>query len=339
MKFLDEAKIFIQSGDGGAGSVSFRREKFIEYGGPDGGNGGKGGDIWVECVDTLNTLIDYRYKQHFKAEKGHHGQGRLKTGRNGHDIILQVPVGTQIFEDDKETLIHDFTYAGEKIRLLKGGDGGFGNHNYKSSVTQAPRRASPGFDGEEKWIWLRLKLIADVGLVGLPNAGKSTLLSVVTRAKPKIADYPFTTLNPQLGVVYIHEEEFILADLPGLIEGAHQGVGLGHRFLGHIERCKVILHVLDVTDENYMQNYETIREELEQYHESLSEKKEIIALNKCDSISDEQKADCMKAFQKLNKKAIPISGATKQGVQELLSHVLITLKEAREEERNTHDQS
>ena len=331
MKFLDEAKIYIRSGDGGGGAVSFRREKFIEYGGPDGGNGGKGGNIWAESVDTLNTLIDYRYKQHFKAEKGHHGEGRLKTGRNGEDIIVKVPVGTQIFEDDKETLVYDFVKPGEKVLLLKGGDGGFGNHNYKSSTNRAPRKATPGFGGEEKWIWLRLKLIADVGLVGLPNAGKSTFLSVVSRAKPKIGDYPFTTINPQLGVAYTRGEEFVIADLPGLIKDAHAGVGLGHRFLGHIERCRLLIHVVDVTDEKYIENYHTVRNELKLYEHGLEEKKEIIALNKCDAIDKDALKEKIEAFGVNNALIFAISGATKKGIDELLGSVLETLQNERED--------
>lgn len=327
MKFLDEAKIYTQSGDGGAGCVSFRREKFIEYGGPDGGNGGKGGDVWIECVDTLNTLIDYRYQQHFKAEKGHHGMGRLRTGKDGADVILKVPVGTQIFEDDKETLIADFTEVGQRFRLLRGGDGGFGNDTYKSSTNRAPRKATPGWPGAERWIWLRLKLIADVGLVGLPNAGKSTLLSVVTRAKPKIADYPFTTLNPQLGVVYTHGEEFVVADLPGLIEDAHLGVGLGHRFLGHVERCRVIIHVIDATAEDVLQAYETIRHELEMYDADLEDKREVIALNKCDCLLDEEVAEKINALPVDPDFVFPISAASRQGLDKLLGKVLQFVKE------------
>lgn len=327
MKFLDEAKIYTQSGDGGAGCVSFRREKFIEYGGPDGGNGGKGGDVWIECVDTLNTLIDYRYQQHFKAEKGHHGMGRLRTGKDGADAVLKVPVGTQIFEDDKETLIADFTEVGQRFRLLKGGDGGFGNDTYKSSTNRAPRKATPGWPGAERWIWLRLKLIADVGLVGLPNAGKSTLLSVVTRAKPKIADYPFTTLNPQLGVVYTHGEEFVVADLPGLIEDAHLGVGLGHRFLGHVERCRVIIHVIDATTEDVLHAYETIRHELEMYDAGLEVKREVIALNKCDCLLDEEISEKINVLPVDPAFVFPISAASHQGLDKLLGKVLQFVKE------------
>lgn len=262
MKFLDEAKIFIKSGDGGPGCISFRREKYIEYGGPDGGDGGKGGDVVVEAVDNLNTLIDYRYQQHFKAERGHHGMGANRSGRNGKDIILKVPIGTQIFHDDKETLLADLTEGGQRIVLLKGGIGGRGNTHFKTSTNQAPRRADTGMPGEELWIWLRLKLIADAGLIGLPNAGKSTFLAATSRAKPKIADYPFTTLHPNLGVVYIDQKEFVLADIPGLIEGAHEGHGLGTRFLGHVERCSVLIHLIDGTQEDPLKAYQTIRDEL-----------------------------------------------------------------------------
>lgn len=323
MKFLDESKVYIQSGDGGAGAVSFRREKFIEYGGPDGGNGGRGGHVWIECVDTLNTLIDYRYQQHFRGEKGDHGRGRLKTGRDGEDVVLKVPVGTQIFEDDKETLIHDFTTVGERFRILKGGDGGFGNDFYKSSVNRSPKKATPGWPGEERWIWLRLKLIADVGLVGLPNAGKSTFLSVVTRAKPKIADYPFTTLNPQLGVVYAYEKEFVLADLPGLIENAHLGVGLGHRFLGHAERCKILIHVIDATSEDVRRDYDLIRNELALYDEGLEGKPEVVALNKCDALDEEEIAEKMQALEGVE--VYPISAVSRQGLDPLLSKVIRVL--------------
>jgi GTP-binding protein len=250
MKFLDEAKVYIRSGDGGNGCVAFRREKFIEFGGPSGGNGGRGGDVIVEVADGLNTLIDYRYQQHFKAPKGANGMGSDRHGANGKDIVLKVPLGTQIIDEDRETLIHDFTRVGERFVLAEGGNGGFGNAHFKSSTNRAPRNANPGQPGEERWIWLRLKLIADAGLVGLPNAGKSTFLSKVSAAKPKIADYPFTTLHPQLGVVNVDDREFVLADIPGLIEGAHEGAGLGDRFLGHVERCRVLLHLVDATCEH-----------------------------------------------------------------------------------------
>ena len=265
MKFLDEAKVYIRSGDGGNGCVAFRREKYIEFGGPSGGNGGRGGDVVIEVVDGLNTLIDYRYQQHFKAQKGTNGMGKDRHGANGKPIVLKVPVGTQIFDEDRETLIHDFTTLGEKFVLAEGGNGGFGNAHFKSSTNRAPRNANPGQEGEERWIWLRLKLIADAGLVGLPNAGKSTFLSVVSAAKPKIADYPFTTLHPQLGVVNADGREFVLADIPGLIEGAHEGAGLGDRFLGHVERCRVLLHLVDATCEHAGKAYKTVRTELDAY--------------------------------------------------------------------------
>ncbi|WP_142847938.1 GTPase ObgE [Telmatospirillum sp. J64-1] len=288
MKFLDQAKIFVKSGDGGAGAVSFRREKYIEFGGPDGGDGGRGGDVILECVANLNTLIDFRYQQHFKAQKGHHGMGRNRTGGGGEDLIIKVPVGTQILSEDKEFVIVDMVEPGQRFVLCKGGDGGFGNAHYKTSTNQAPRRADPGWPGEEKWVWLRLKLIADCGLVGLPNAGKSTFLAAVTRARPKIADYPFTTLHPNLGVVYIGEQEFVIADIPGLIEGAHEGAGIGDRFLGHIERCAVLLHLIDGTQDDVAEAYDVVRGELEQYGAGLDEKPEILALNKIDALLPEE---------------------------------------------------
>jgi GTP-binding protein len=319
MKFLDEAKIFLKSGDGGPGCVAFRREKFIEYGGPDGGNGGRGGDIVFEVSPNLNTLIDFRYQQHFKAEKGHQGMGRSRSGAAGKDLVISVPLGTQILAEDKETLLADFTEENQSFVFLKGGDGGFGNEHYKSSTNRSPRKATPGWPGEEIWVWLRLKLIADAGLVGLPNAGKSTFLSVVSRAKPKIADYPFTTLVPNLGVVYIHESEFVLADVPGLIKGAHQGSGLGTRFLGHVERCKVILHLIDGTQEDVGEAYQTIRNELKLYGQHLAEKPEVIALNKTDALSDEVILEKVKALESLTgKKVYAISAVSRQGVPDVL---------------------
>src|SRR3954454_4534193 len=287
MKFLDEAKVFIRSGDGGAGAVSFRREKFIEFGGPDGGDGGRGGDVWIEAVEGLNTLIDYRYQQHFKAPKGVHGMGRNRAGAKGADVTLRVPAGTQVFEDDNETLIADLTEPGQRVRLARGGNGGFGNAHFTTSTNRAPRHANPGQEGEERWIWLRLKLIADAGLVGLPNAGKSTFLATVTAAKPKIADYPFTTLHPGLGVVRIDGREFVLADIPGLIAGAHEGAGLGDRFLGHIERCRVLLHLVDGAGEHAGRDYKTVRRELEAYGHGLEDKHEIVALTKIDALTPE----------------------------------------------------
>lgn len=291
MKFLDQAKIYVRSGDGGAGSVSFRREKYIEYGGPDGGDGGRGGDVFVECVEGLNTLIDYRFHQHFKAKTGMHGMGRNRSGGKGDDVVLKVPVGTEILEEDNETVIADLTEPGQRLLLLKGGNGGFGNAHFKSSTNQAPRHANPGLQGEEKWIWLRLKLIADVGLVGMPNAGKSTLLAAVSAARPKIADYPFTTLHPNLGVVEIDGRGFVLADIPGLIEGAHDGVGLGDRFLGHVERTRTLLHLVDGTQEDPAEAYRVVRGELAAYGHGLDEKPEVVALTKVDALSDEIRAE------------------------------------------------
>lgn len=323
MKFLDEAKIFIQSGNGGSGSLSFRREKFIEFGGPDGGDGGRGGNVYALAVNNLNTLIDYRYQQHFRASKGHQGMGRNRHGADSDDIILKVPAGTQIFENDKETLIADLKESGQKVLLAKGGDGGFGNNHFKSSTNQTPRRADPGWPGEERWIWLRLKLIADVGLVGMPNAGKSTFLASVTRAKPKIADYPFTTLTPQLGVVYHHKQEFVVADLPGLIENAHQGSGLGHRFLGHIERCNVLLHLIDAIQEDVVKGYQTIRKELKYYHPEIAAKSEIIALNKCDALTEDIIKEKKELLEKASgKKVYPLSAVSQYGIQEILKELL-----------------
>jgi GTP-binding protein len=323
MKFLDEAKIFIKSGDGGAGCVSFRREKFIEFGGPDGGNGGKGGSIVFQAISNLNTLIDFRYHQHFKAEKGHHGKGENRTGSAGKDLVIPVPLGTQILADDKETVLADFTEEGQRLVLLKGGDGGFGNEHFKSSTNRSPRKSTPGWPGEELWVWLRLKLIADVGLVGLPNAGKSTFLSVVSRAKPKIADYPFTTLVPNLGVVYVHDKEFVVADVPGLIEGAHEGVGLGTRFLGHVERCKAILHLIDATLDDVVGAYQTIRQELDLYGQGLEKKTEIVALNKADALTEEallEKTTALKGV--LGKEVFVISAISRQGVPQVLDRLL-----------------
>jgi len=288
MKFLDQAKIYIKSGDGGAGCMSFRREKYIEFGGPNGGDGGRGGDVLVEAVEGLNTLIDFRYQQHFKAKRGSHGKGRDMTGAAGAPLVIKVPAGTQIFADDKETLVAELLVPGDRVTLAKGGDGGFGNVKFKTSTNRAPRRADPGWPGEERWLWLRLKLIADAGLVGMPNAGKSTLLSVVSRARPKVADYPFTTLHPVLGVVLAHGKEFVLADIPGLIEGAHEGTGLGDRFLGHVERCAVLVHLIDGTQEDVAGAYRTIRGELTAYGQSLTEKPEIVALNKIDALTPEE---------------------------------------------------
>ena len=287
MKFLDQARVSVRSGDGGAGCVSFRREKFIEFGGPDGGDGGRGGDVVAQCVEGLNTLIDYRYQQHFKAKTGMHGMGKNRAGGRGADAVLKVPVGTQIFEEDEETLIADLTEVGQRVVICKGGNGGFGNAHFTTSTNRAPRRANPGQPGEERTIVLRLKLIADAGLVGLPNAGKSTFLASVSAAKPKIADYPFTTLHPGLGVVRRDEREFVLADIPGLIEGAHEGLGLGDRFLGHIERCRVLLHLVDACGEHAGKDYKTVRGELSAYGAGLDEKPEIVALSRIDAADPE----------------------------------------------------
>jgi GTP-binding protein len=319
MKFLDQAKIYIRSGDGGNGCISFRREKFIEFGGPDGGDGGRGGDVWAECVDGLNTLIDYRYLQHFRAKKGTDGMGRDRAGGKGADVVLKVPVGTEILEEDNETVIADLTKVGERVLLASGGNGGFGNAHFKSSTNRAPRRANPGLPGVERWIWLRLKLIADAGLVGLPNAGKSTFLAAVSAAKPKIADYPFTTLHPNLGVVRSDRREFVLADIPGLIEGAHEGAGLGDRFLGHIERCRVLLHLVDATGEDPVGAYRTIRSELAAYGAGLDEKPEVVALSKADALEPERLA---KLKAKLAKAAgvapIVLSAVSGEGVEAAL---------------------
>src|SRR5262247_485950 len=287
MKFLDEAKVYIRSGDGGNGCVSFRREKFIEFGGPNGGDGGTGGDVVAVAVEGLNTLIDYRYQQHFKAKRGGNGMGKDRAGANGADAVLKVPVGTQVFEEYGETLLADLTAPGEHVVLAKGGNGGFGNAHFKSSTNRAPRHANPGQPGEERTIRLRLKLIADAGLVGLPNAGKSTFLAAVSAAKPKIADYPFTTLHPQLGVVEVDGREFVLADLPGLIEGAHEGTGLGDRFLGHTERCRVLLHLVEGTGDDASEAYKIVRGELEAYGHVLVDKPEIVALSKADAMTPE----------------------------------------------------
>ncbi|MDJ0686169.1 MAG: GTPase ObgE [Alphaproteobacteria bacterium] len=319
MKFLDQAKVFIRSGGGGAGSVSFRREKYIEFGGPNGGDGGRGGDVVAEAVDGLNTLIDYRYQQHFKAKRGVHGMGRDRTGPDGEDVVLKLPVGSQIFEEDNETLIADLTEVGQRVILARGGQGGFGNAHFKTSTNQAPRFAQPGEEGEEKWVWLRLKLIADAGLVGLPNAGKSTFLAAVSRARPKIADYPFTTLHPQLGVVGVDESEFVLADIPGLIEGAHDGHGLGDRFLGHIERCGVLLHLIDGADMTVAESYRTIRAELEAYGHGLAEKPEIVAINKTDALLPEFVEELTAELRGVTDAPVmAVSGASGEGVVDVL---------------------
>ncbi|MBL8587265.1 MAG: GTPase ObgE [Methylobacteriaceae bacterium] len=330
MKFLDEAKVYVRSGNGGAGAVSFRREKFIEFGGPDGGDGGRGGDVVAECVDGLNTLIDYRYQQHFKAGTGVHGMGRNRAGGRGADAVLKVPVGTQIFDEDRETLLADLTQVGQRVVICAGGNGGFGNAYFKSSTNRAPRRANPGQEGEERTIWLRLKLIADAGLVGLPNAGKSTFLASVTAAKPKIADYPFTTLHPGLGVVRFSDREFVLADIPGLIEGAHEGLGLGDRFLGHLERCRVLLHLVDATGEHAGQAYKTVRRELEAYGGGLAEKPEIVALSKCDAVDAETLKTQAARLKRAAKRApLTLSAATRAGVETALAELVRIIDAAR----------
>ena len=330
MKFLDEAKVYIRSGDGGNGCVSFRREKFIEFGGPNGGDGGKGGDVLADAVEGLNTLIDYRYQQHFFAKNGGGGMGKDRHGANGADAVLKVPVGTQIYEEDGETLLADLTGPGQRVLLARGGNGGFGNAHFKSSTNRAPRRANPGQPGEEHTIRLRLKLIADAGIVGLPNAGKSTFLAAVSAAKPKIADYPFTTLQPQLGVVEIDGREFVLADIPGLIEGAHEGVGLGDRFLGHVERCRVLLHLVDGTGEDAGAAYRTIRAELAAYGQGLTEKPEIVALNKADALAPDAIKKQVASLKRAAKKApLVISGVSGEGVPEVLRALLVVIEQAR----------
>jgi GTPase len=319
MRFLDQAKVYIRSGDGGNGCLSFRREKFIEFGGPDGGDGGHGGSVWVECVNNLNTLIDFRYQQHFKAANGKHGMGANRAGASGNDAILKVPPGTQIFAEDNETLLADLVGAGERALIAAGGNGGFGNAHFKSSTNRAPRRVNPGQPGVEMTIWLRLKLIADAGIIGLPNAGKSTFLAAVSAAKPKIADYPFTTLHPNLGVVNAGDTDFVLADIPGLIEGAHEGAGIGDRFLGHVERCRVLLHLVDVTEADVAEAYRTIRGELKAYGAGLHRKREIVALSKCDAVTPEvaaEKAACLQRAAR--KKPLLLSAVSQQGVRDAL---------------------
>ena len=333
MKFLDQAKIYLKSGDGGNGCVSFRREKYVEFGGPNGGDGGRGGDVVAVAVGGLNTLIDFRYRQHVKAENGRPGMGKDMTGAAGKMAVIELPVGTQIFAEDNETLLADLTAEGQELVLLHGGDGGHGNAHFKSSTNRAPRRADAGFPGQELWVWLRLKLLADAGLVGLPNAGKSTFLAAVSRAKPKIADYPFTTLHPQLGVVYLDGGEFVLADIPGLIEGAHEGHGLGDRFLGHVERCGVLLHLVDGTQDDVALAYRTVRDELVAYGGGLDGKTEIVALNKCDALDEEaivaRKAELAAAAR--TDEVLAISGAAGSGVQGALRRLNSVIAEERSE--------
>ncbi len=330
MKFLDQAKIYLRAGDGGNGCVGFRREKFIEFGGPDGGDGGTGGDVIFEAALNLNTLIDFRYHQHFKAEHGADGGGQNRTGRGGKDMIIKVPVGTEILSEDKEEVLADMSHDGQRVVMLKGGNGGFGNTHFKGPANQAPEHANPGQIAPELWVWLRLKLIADVGLVGLPNAGKSTFLATVTRARPKIADYPFTTLHPNLGVAQVGELEFVIADIPGLIEGAHEGAGLGDRFLGHVERCAVLLHLVDGTEEDVGASYKTVRGELKAYGHKLVGKREIVALNKCDALDEDTRAEKLAALTKASrKKVIMLSGVSGEGRTEALRNLAKIVAAAR----------
>ena len=333
MKFLDQQKVFIKSGDGGAGCVGFRREKYIEFGGPDGGDGGRGGDVVAECVANLNTLIDFRYQQHFKAKRGSHGMGKNRSGKNGADQILKVPIGTQIIDENNDQIIADLTEPGQMIVLAVGGDGGFGNAHYKSPTNQAPRKAGDGFPGQEKWLWLRLKLIADAGLIGLPNAGKSTFLAAVTRARPKIGDYPFTTLHPNLGVGLVDNEEIVIADIPGLIEGAHEGAGLGDRFLGHVERCGVLLHLVDGTEKNPASNYRTVRRELDAYGGGLPEKRELVALNKCDALSNQLIKDIKRSLEDETEKPVLVtSSIAGTGLNEVLRRLVSEVARHRADE-------
>ena len=332
MKFLDQAKIYIKSGDGGAGCVSFRREKYIEYGGPDGGDGGRGGAVVAEAVDHLNTLIDFRFQQHYKAQNGRPGMGKQRTGAAGQSTFLKLPVGTQILTEDRQSVIADLVEPGQQVVLARGGDCGFGNMHYKSSTSRAPRRADPGYPGEDYWIWLRLKLIADAGLVGLPNAGKSTFLAATTRARPKIGAYPFTTLHPNLGVAAVDDEEFVLADIPGLIEGAHEGHGLGDRFLGHVERCGVLLHLVDGTSADVATDYRTVRNELEAYGAGLSEKVEIVGLNKCDSLRPEVIEERIEALAgATGSPVLALSGVSGSGVDAVLRALLVIIRDRKAE--------
>jgi GTPase len=334
MKFLDQAKVYLRSGDGGDGVVAFRREKFMEFGGPDGGDGGKGGDIVFQAADDLNTLIDFRYTQHFRARKGGNGAGSDRTGAGAPDLVIKVPVGTEILAEDRETLLTDMATPGQRVALLRGGDGGFGNAHFKSSTNRAPRKATKGWPGEERWVWLRLKLIADVGLVGLPNAGKSTFLARVSAARPKIADYPFTTLHPQLGVVRPSAvEEFVIADIPGLIEGAHEGAGLGDRFLGHVERCAVLLHLVDGAAGDVVRAWRTVRQELKSYGGGLAGKPELIGLNKADAMTPREASARLAALRKASgARVILLSGVTGQGVPEILRTLQTMVQQSHQEQ-------
>ncbi|MGA8771825.1 MAG: GTPase ObgE [Rhodomicrobium sp.] len=332
MRFLDQAKVYIRSGDGGNGCLSFRREKFIEFGGPNGGDGGRGGDVQVECVSNLNTLIDFRYQQHFNAGNGKHGMGANRTGGAGDDAVLKVPPGTQVFAEDNETLLADLVEPGQRALIAAGGNGGFGNAHFKSSTNRAPRRVNPGQPGIERTIWLRLKLIADAGIIGLPNAGKSTFLAAVSAAKPKIADYPFTTLHPNLGVVKAGDTDFVLADIPGLIEGAHEGAGIGDRFLGHIERCRVVLHLVDVTEPDVVHAYRTVRDELKAYGANLNRKREIVALSKCDAVTSEETARKTAELQKAaRKKPLLLSAVSGAGIRDALLKLAKIVREPKTE--------
>ncbi|GAB5375425.1 MAG: GTPase ObgE [Acuticoccus sp.] len=336
MKFLDQAKVYVRSGNGGNGAVSFRREKYVEHGGPDGGDGGRGGDVWVEAVDGLNTLIDFRYQQHFRAGAGVGGSGRNRTGANGADSVLKVPVGTVVLDETKERVVADLTEAGQRVRLLSGGNGGFGNQRFKSSINRAPRHANPGLPGEEMAIWLRLKLIADAGLVGLPNAGKSTFLSAVTAATPKIADYPFTTLHPHLGIAEVDSRRLVIADIPGLIEGASEGIGIGDRFLGHIERCAVLLHLVDGTSEDVAHDFAVVDAELSAYGEGLADKPRIVALSKCDAMSEDDVAARRAALtEAAGQDTFAISAASGAGMREVLRALADVVMAARGESAPT----
>lgn len=337
MKFLDLAKVHIRSGSGGGGAIAFRREKFIEYGGPDGGDGGKGGDVLVEAVDGLNTLIDYRYQQHFFAQNGQHGMGSQRTGASGDDIVLRVPVGTELLDEDEETVIADLTEVGQRVLLAEGGNGGWGNLRFKSSTNQAPRRANPGQPGVERTIWLRLKLIADAGLLGLPNAGKSTFLAATSNARPKIADYPFTTLHPNLGVVGVDGAEFLIADIPGLIEGAHEGKGIGDRFLGHVERCAVLLHLVDGTSGDPVRDWQTVIGELEAYGGALADKPRVTALNKIDALDDEERAFLRETLEEAAGPVMLMSGVSGEGVTDVLRALRAQISDERVRQKTTKD--
>ncbi|TDX22925.1 GTPase ObgE [Rhodovulum visakhapatnamense] len=330
MKFLDLAKVYIRSGSGGNGCISFRREKYVEFGGPDGGDGGRGGDVWVEAVEGLNTLIDFRYQQHFFAQNGQGGMGRQKSGASGADMVLKVPVGTEILEEDEETVVADLTELGQRVLLAQGGNGGWGNLHFKTSTNQAPRRANSGQEGVERTLWLRLKLIADAGLLGLPNAGKSTFLAATSNARPKIADYPFTTLHPNLGVVGVDGAEFVIADIPGLIEGAHEGRGIGDRFLGHVERCAVLLHLIDATSEDVAADWDTVLTELELYGGDLADKPRVTVLNKIDSLDDDERAEKRAALEEATGGPVMLmSGVSREGVTEVLRALRAEIDEDR----------